>query len=287
MSGDCHEKKKPSGVSKAQNQPSFCGHFLVLFAGEQVLQELKYLEAPEITPLYTGEKFQKFNCKMADEKGEQNAGNEKLNAILKRFNEIWPKFVPYSGVFSYFTLSTNALHLPVVQKFLEKDSSRVFTNGCFALSHFGTAVYIYHRPSLSLYPTKERLLYSLFGSTVFNLGSVLTWSILQAGLPKDELGKGLVGFACSLTYLYVGYRYLRSVDRYMVQAFKAGQQKLAVERCEEVKERLETSHHEFEDQEIEVDLEDDMWGSGDERMTVINVGVNRKNVDKSAEMKQN
>ncbi|XP_028397077.1 uncharacterized protein LOC114520927 [Dendronephthya gigantea] len=217
---------------------------------------------------------------MADERGKQNASDEKLKAILKRFNEIWPKYVPYSGVFGYFTLSTNALHLPVVQKLLEKDSSRVFTNGCFALSHFGTAVYIYHRPSLSLYPTEERLLYCLFGSTVFNLGSVLSWSVLQAGLPKDELGKGLVGFVCSLTYLYVGYRYLRSVDRYMVQAFKAGQQKLASERCKEVKERLETSHHEFEDQEIEVDLEDDMWGSGDERMTVINVGVNRKNLDK-------
>ena len=214
---------------------------------------------------------------MADEKPSSNANNERLNAILNRFNQIWPKYVPYCGVFGYFTLSTNALHLPVVQKLLTRDASRVsvFTNSCFALSHVGAAVYIYHRPSFSLYPTKERLLYSLFGSTLFNLGSILSWSVLQVGLPKDELGKSLAGFVCSLTYLYIGYRYLRTVDRYMVHAFKAGQRQLAEDESREVKERLERSHHEYEDQEIELDLEDEIWsrqGSLAEERLTVNVG---------------
>ena len=209
---------------------------------------------------------------MADEKPNSNANKEMLNAVFNRFNQIWPKYVPYCGVFGYFTLSTNALHLPVVQKLLTTDASRTFTNGCFAISHAGAAVYIYHRPSFSLYPKKERLLYSLFGSTVFNLGSVLSWSVLQVGLPKDELGKSLTGFLCSLTYLYIGYRYLRSLDRYMLRAFKAGQRRLAEDESREVKERLERSHHEYEDQEVKLDLDDEVWslqGSlAEERLTV-------------------
>ena len=193
---------------------------------------------------------------MADEK-EPNVNTARFYAILERFNQIWPKYVPYCGVFGYFTLSTNALHLPVLQQVFTKEASRAFTNGCFVLSHTGAAVYIFHRPSFSLYPFKERLLYSLFGSTVFNLGSVLSWSVLQAGLPKDEVGKGLVGFVCSLTYLYIGYRYLRSVDRYMLRAFKAGKKKLAEEEARDVRDRLERSHHDYEDQEIEVDLDEE------------------------------
>ena len=209
---------------------------------------------------------------MAEGKPNSNANNERLNAVFNRFNQIWPKYVPYCGVFGYFTLSTNALHLPVVQKLLTTNASRTFTNGCFAVSHAGTAVYIYHRPSFSLYPNKERLLYSLFGSTVFNLGSVLSWSVLQVGLPKDELGKSLTGFLCSLTYLYIGYRYLRSLDRYMLRAFKAGQRRLAEDESREVKERLERSHHEYEDQEVELDLDDEVWSLqeslAEERLTV-------------------
>lgn len=211
---------------------------------------------------------------MADEKPNSNINNETFNAILNRFNQIWPKYLPYGGVFGYLTLSTNALHLPVVQQLLTTDASLVFTNSCFALSHVGAAVYIYHRPSFSLYPTKERLVYSLFGSTVFNLSSILSWSVLHVGLPKDELGKSLVGFACSLTYLYIGYRYLRSVDSRVVHAFKVGQQKLAGEESREVKERLERSHHDYEDQEIELDLDDEVWsrqGSLDEERLTVNV----------------
>ena len=208
----------------------------------------------------TGEKPQViYIFKMADENKSSIINKEKFNTILQRFNQIWPKCVPYCGVFGYFTLSTNALHLPIVQQLLTRDASRVFTNGCFALSHVGTAVYIYHRPSFSLHPTKERLLYSLFGSTMFSLGSILSWSVLQVGLPKDELGKSLVGLACSLTYLYIGYRYLRDADRSVLRAFKAGKQKLAEDERDEVKERLERSHHEYEDQEIELDLEDEIW----------------------------
>ena len=211
---------------------------------------------------------------MADKNNSSYVDKAKFHVILQRFNEIWPKYLPYCGVFGYFTLSTNALHLPIVQQLLTRDASRAFTNGCFALSHVGTAVYIYHRPSFILHPTKERLLYSLFGSTMFNLGSILSWSVLQVGLPKDELGKSLVGLACSLTYLYIGYRYLKSADKSVLRAFNVGKKKLAEDESDEVKERLERSHHEYEDQEVELDLGDEMWnrqGSLAEEQLTINV----------------
>ena len=195
---------------------------------------------------------------MAAEAEEKQTTDTIFSKIVERYHRLWPTYVSYGGVFGYFTIATNSLHLPVVQKFLTKDASQCFTNGCLVLSHAGIAVYIYHRPSFSIYPSKERLLYSLFGSTIFNLGSILSWSVLQVGLPKDEVGKGLVGFACGLTYLYLGYRYLRSVDLCVLRAYKAGRKKLAEEECEEVKERLERSHLEYEDQEIEVELDEEL-----------------------------
>lgn len=181
-----------------------------------------------------------------------------ISTAVERFHQLWPKYVPYCGVFGYFTTATNSLHLPVVQKLLSKSASHNFTNGCLVLSHVGISVYIYHRPSFGIYPRKERLLYSLFGSTMFNLSSILSWSVLQVGLPKDEVGKSLVGLACGLTYLYLGYRYLRSSDQVVFRAFRAGQKKLAEEECQEVKEKLERSHLEYEDQEMELNLEDDV-----------------------------
>lgn len=215
---------------------------------------------------------------MADENRDSYIKNERLKLISNRLNQIWPKYLPYCGVFGYFTVSTNALHLPIVRQFFETNASRNFTNSCFMLSHVGTAVYIYHRPSFGLFPAKERLVYSLFGSTVFNLGSILSWSALQVGLPEDELGKSLVGFACSITYLYVGYRYLRSRDRAMLRAFRAGQKKLAEVETREVKERLERSHLEYEDQEIELDLEDEIF-NGQESLAGERLTVNDGNHD--------
>lgn len=206
-------------------------------------------------------------------KSEENGSSGNISQIMERFHRFWPKYVPYCGIFGYFTIATNSLHLPVVQQFLSKDGSYNFTNGCLVLSHAGVAVYIYHRPGFVLYPRKERLLYSLFGSTVFNLSSILSWSVLQVGLPNDEVGKSLVGLACGLTYLYIGCRYLRSVDRFAFRAFRAGQKKLTAEECEEVKEKLERSHLEYEDQELELNLEDEVF-SGDGSVSDYNVNVN-------------
>ncbi|XP_046844344.1 uncharacterized protein LOC124438328 [Xenia sp. Carnegie-2017] len=182
---------------------------------------------------------------------------ETLKNIFNRFNKIWPKYVPYGGLFGYFTLSTNALHLPIVQQLFSRHDSRILIDSCFVLSHFGVTVYIYHRPSLSLYPSKERVLYSVFGSTIFNLGSILSWSVLQSGLPEDKIGKSLIGFICSLTYLGIGYRYLRSLDMMFKRVFKAGEKKLAHDESEEIKYKLERSHVEYEDQEIEIELSDE------------------------------
>ena len=200
---------------------------------------------------------------MAEHKAKANARvdeEEEISiAALERFNRLWPKYVPYCGVFGYFTIATNGLHFPIVQKLMSKSASQSFTNGCLVLSHAGIAVYIYHRPSFGIYPRKDRLLYSLFGSTMFNLSSILSWSVLQVGLPKDEVGKSLLGLACGLTYLYLGYRYLRSIDGLVSRAFRAGQKKLAEEECEEVKRKLETSHLEYEDQELELNLDDEVF----------------------------
>ncbi|XP_060841819.1 uncharacterized protein LOC132922360 [Rhopalosiphum padi] len=114
-------------------------------------------------------------------------------------------YAPAFGTFNYAFLSINVMNPGLLQRVLPKpDLTNIFLfNSCF-----GSFLFIAGRPHLSEAPFKLRIAYSVYGSILFNMGSVLSWAILRSLLPNNSgltTVAGLIsGFAltgCGVAYL--------------------------------------------------------------------------------------
>jgi hypothetical protein len=114
-------------------------------------------------------------------------------------------YCPAFGTLNYTFLSINVMNPGLLQRIVPKpDLTNIFLlNSCV-----GSALFIAGRPHLTDAPLKLRIVYSVYGSVLFNMGSVLTWAIVRSLLPNYSVlatVAGLtIGFAltgCGITYL--------------------------------------------------------------------------------------
>ena len=56
------------------------------------------------------------------------------------------------------------------------------------------------------------MFFSTFGSTIFNLGSMLTWALGNTMAPESSVLRFLMGLGGAVAILYVGKSYLDYVD---------------------------------------------------------------------------
>lgn len=86
-------------------------------------------------------------------------------------------------------------------------------------AHVGIGWYIYHTKHIQTLPAPWRVTYSVFGSGIFNFGTVLFWGTVKALVPKlpDPL-KILFGFGSGLLLLYIGHSYLDTVDSNLINS---------------------------------------------------------------------
>lgn len=66
--------------------------------------------------------------------------------------------------------------------------------------------------------------YSVLGSTLFSLGSVLVWAIIRSSIPHNAVLGTAVGLASGYGIARISYEYLKHVD-----AIAAGNGKKAIE----------------------------------------------------------
>lgn len=114
-------------------------------------------------------------------------------------------YAPACGTLNYAFLSINVMNPGLLQRIVPKpDLTNIFLfNSCV-----GSFLFIAARPHLSEAPLKLRIVYSVYGSILFNMGSVLSWAILRSLLPNNSglaTVAGLIsGFAltgCGVAYL--------------------------------------------------------------------------------------
>ena len=92
-------------------------------------------------------------------------------------------------------------------------SRDVSVANCFWLqSHLGIGLYLYGSSHLREAPLNRRILYSVFGSFLFNFGSVLFWATCKSLLPDRSGLRALFGLASGFVLLYVGREYVDYVD---------------------------------------------------------------------------
>ncbi|XP_050428809.1 uncharacterized protein LOC126838445 [Adelges cooleyi] len=118
-------------------------------------------------------------------------------------------YAPAFGTFSYTVLSINVMNPGLLQRIVPMPD---LTNLLLLNSCVGSALFISGRPHLSESPLKLRVLYSAYGSIIFNLGSVLTWAIVRSLLPNNSVLVTLVGLASGCVLTCCGKAYLNLND---------------------------------------------------------------------------
>ncbi|XP_055316838.1 uncharacterized protein LOC129576185 [Sitodiplosis mosellana] len=139
---------------------------------------------------------------------------------LKPFtkNNILFYYAPLHALSSYGALSVNILSPQLASRLIPK---RDVTNFLLIHTLFGTTLYIYSRPHLKSLDVKQKITYSVLGSTLFSLGSVLVWAIIRSSIPHNAVLGTALGLASGYGLARVSYEYLKHVDAIAEKAASA------------------------------------------------------------------
>ncbi len=93
------------------------------------------------------------------------------------------------------------------------DYSISFSNALLLNSLFGDMLFMLSCRHMRQIRPQNALLFSLFSSVLFNLGSILFWMLSKAYLPDNETFLILYGIGSGFVLLSIGKNYLKSIDR--------------------------------------------------------------------------
>ena len=90
--------------------------------------------------------------------------------------------------------------------FEEKDT--IVANYFWFNAHLGLGLFLYNQKHLQSVSNRDRIMYSVFGTCIFNFGSVLLWATSKHVVPDAPIFRGLLGLASGGGLLYIAKRYL-------------------------------------------------------------------------------
>ncbi|KAL3876934.1 hypothetical protein ACJMK2_034714 [Sinanodonta woodiana] len=126
-------------------------------------------------------------------------------------SKIYEECIPILGAISYEMFSTNIMLPRKFSEFWGKYHMRA-ADVLWFNAHIGIGLYLYQRPHLQRAPVKWRVVYSLFGTAIFNFGSVLFWGVCKTLMPESPILRFLFGLSSGVLLLFVGKRYLDYID---------------------------------------------------------------------------
>lgn len=91
-------------------------------------------------------------------------------------------------------------------------SHEVVANSFWFNAHLGVGLYLFGSQHLRHAPVNRRILYSVFGSFLFNFGSVLFWATCKSLLPERPSLRAVFGLLSGFVLLYVGREYVEFID---------------------------------------------------------------------------
>lgn len=68
------------------------------------------------------------------------------------------------------------------------------------------------RPHIRFMPTYHRIMFSAFGSIIFNFGSILLWAMAKAILPDKTWIRAIVALVSSFGFLAIAKEYFNAID---------------------------------------------------------------------------
>ncbi|UJR13928.1 hypothetical protein I4U23_000933 [Adineta vaga] len=125
---------------------------------------------------------------------------------------LFAKYRPFIATPFFLGFSTNVLSPTLFSRYLGSQIDQTFSNTLLFGSHIGITTYLYTSKHLRNADTFERVLYSVYGSAIFNFGTVLVMSIVRSIFPDNELLRLGIGLSTGIALLYIGKRYINYID---------------------------------------------------------------------------
>ncbi|KAK4004811.1 Uncharacterized protein APZ42_015930 [Daphnia magna] len=111
---------------------------------------------------------------------------------------------------SYGLLAVNMFSPDLMHKI---SPSRDLTNVLMGTTLVGGSLYLASRPHLAtIKDKKQKILFSVFGSTMFTLGSLLLWAMTRVLVPDNTPVRVVVAAGTSIVLLKTGVAYLDHID---------------------------------------------------------------------------
>nr|CAH0109411.1 unnamed protein product [Daphnia galeata] len=111
---------------------------------------------------------------------------------------------------SYGLLAVNMFSPDLMQKV---SPSRDLTNVLMGTTLVGGSLYLASRPHLAaIKDTKQKALFSVYGSTIFTLGSLLLWAMTRVLVPDNTPIRVAAAVGSSIVLLKTGVAYLDIID---------------------------------------------------------------------------
>ena len=144
-------------------------------------------------------------------------GNKMAAAItVKDVRKSLVKYLPYGGAVGYSVLSLHSMNVPLPHVLTSGRTGHILFHGSLCLSNVGMVVYIFNRGVFDVMKPKpsvrKRLLWSVFGSTSMNLGSLLFWAISKELCPENSLIRAGVALSSSAGLLMIATDYFNAMD---------------------------------------------------------------------------
>ncbi|XP_063445599.1 uncharacterized protein [Mytilus edulis] len=121
------------------------------------------------------------------------------------------KYLPIAGAVSYEIFSLNIMN-PREFSNVVGDKDIALANSIWFNAHIGLGLYMYNQKHLQALSNRDRIMYSVFGTCIFNFGSVLLWATAKHVVPDVPVFRTLLGLASGAGLLYVGKRYLEHLN---------------------------------------------------------------------------
>ncbi|CAJ0933079.1 unnamed protein product, partial [Mesorhabditis belari] len=122
-------------------------------------------------------------------------------------------YIPVSGAISHTLFSIHIFNPAIVTKYFPVGELAV-SNTILFNANIGIGFYIFFRQHMSKLSSWQRVEFSVFASTMFNFGSLLTAVLVKALLPTKTAAWIKTVLATSLSFLLLrtGKKYLKYID---------------------------------------------------------------------------
>ena len=125
--------------------------------------------------------------------------------------DLFFRYIPLAGSASALAFSLNVMN-PTFFRSVFAPNELLVANSLWFNAHLGIGLYLYGRKHMRQGTTYQRVLFSVFGTVLFNFGSVLFWATTRALVLKNDILRSLFGVGTGIAMLFIGKEYLDFID---------------------------------------------------------------------------